>query len=165
VIAALLLVVFYYLDSKELILIRQHVPYKYFTIYFVAGFVFIASLIFCFIFGNQNIIYRVAASIASNKSPTITAWNAAYGILFGVTAFLSLISIAFYRYARYCIDLTLYRRRHGELAKTEEEIRNQKIKDSNLTEDEYKKMREETPTDNSGITTPTAGLIKHVDKE
>jgi hypothetical protein len=85
--------------------------------------------------------------------------------LFGVTALISIVSIAFYRYARYCIDLTLYRRRHGELVKAEEEIKNKKIQDAKLTDEEYKKIKESIPSDDSGITTPTAGLIKHVDKE
>jgi hypothetical protein len=71
VIAALMLIVFYYLDSKELILIKQHIPRKYFSIYFTAGFIFVVCLLFCFIFGNKTIISKVANSIAPGKEITI----------------------------------------------------------------------------------------------
>jgi hypothetical protein len=42
------------------------------------------------------------------------AIDAVYGIMFGVSALISLISVGLYRYAKFRIDLALLRRRRGE---------------------------------------------------
>ncbi|GHU48473.1 hypothetical protein FACS1894218_5470 [Bacilli bacterium] len=59
VIALFLLVLFYYFDSKDMKLIRTHIPKKYITMYFVAGmllaFTIVVSIIY-FTFTQRIII-------------------------------------------------------------------------------------------------------------
>jgi hypothetical protein len=68
--------------------------------------------------------------------------NATFGIWFGVSALISLISVGLYRYAKFKIDLTLLRRRRGET----------------LTEQQ---PTVELPKED----TPTAGLTSNADQE
>ncbi|MDR3257417.1 MAG: DUF5453 family protein [Mycoplasmataceae bacterium] len=137
-IAIILIALFYFFDSKEIYLVKQHVPQKYFKLYFVAGFVFIANLIFIFTF---------IACLKFISSPTIWGqnWliNGPYAILFGVSALISLISVGLYRYARFKIDLTLLRRRRGET------ITEQPSQPIEPTKDE----------------TPTTGLTSNADQQ
>ncbi|GHU31495.1 hypothetical protein FACS1894166_03050 [Bacilli bacterium] len=53
-------------------------------------------------------------SLVDKKWEIAPSVNLVYGLGFGIVALFSLISIGFYRYTRFKIDLTLYRRRHGE---------------------------------------------------
>jgi hypothetical protein len=75
--------------------------------------------------------------------------------MFGVVAFASIVTISIYRYGRYRIDLTIFRRRHGEII-AQQESNNQ----DNLT-------KNDDGNDSKDDTTqlPTANLIDHVDKE
>jgi hypothetical protein len=116
---------FYYFDAKEIYLIRQHVNVKYFRYYFIAGFIFVANVIFISIY---------SASIDSIKRTFDTehAINATLGILFGVSSLVSLISIGVYRYARFKIDLALAKRRHGESIKEEPTANTPTAIDSNV---------------------------------
>jgi hypothetical protein len=101
------MVIFYYFDSKEIYLIRQHIPRKHFNLYFAAGFVFVFNLIFVFTF--MSLIDPISKAFMQE-----IRINAAFGIVFGISALISLIAIGMYRYAKYKIDLALYLRRHGQ---------------------------------------------------
>jgi hypothetical protein len=115
---------FYFFDSKEIYLIRQHIPRKNFNLYFSAGFIFILNLIFVFT------IVAFADQISAPFRQDIRI-NVTFGIIFGISALISLVSIGIYRYAKYKIDLALYLRRHG---KTTDELKS----DLGKTTDELK---------------------------
>jgi hypothetical protein len=117
IVAIVLIGLFYYFDSKEIYLVRQHVPRKNFNLYFSAGFVFIFNLIFVFV------MMAFADEIRKSFDENI-AINVTFGIIFGVSALISLITIGIYRYVRYKIDLALYLRRRGEKPTEKEETEN-----------------------------------------
>jgi hypothetical protein len=108
---------FYYFDSKEIYLVKQHVPRKNFNLYFSAGFIFIFNLIFVFV------MMAFADKISASFQPDMKI-NVTFGIIFGVSALISLITIGVYRYAKYKIDLALYLRRRGEKPAEKEETEN-----------------------------------------
>jgi hypothetical protein len=108
---------FYYFDSKEIYLVKQHVPRKNFNLYFSAGFIFIFNLVFVFVM--MAFTDKISASFSSDVKINVT-----FGIIFGVSALISLITIGIYRYAKYKIDLALYLRRRGEKPTEKEEIEN-----------------------------------------
>jgi hypothetical protein len=113
----ILVALFYFFDSKEMYLLHQHVPKKMFRLYFSSGFIFIFNLIF--VFTMLPFVGRISEFFEANIKIKAT-----FGIIFGVSAFISLITIAVYRYAKYKIDLTLYLRRRGkdDTTKTEQNL-------------------------------------------
>jgi hypothetical protein len=107
ILSGALMGLFYFFDSREIYLVRQHIPRQYFTLYFLGGFIFVFNLIFVFIMiGFIDQIFE-----AFNQSSRV---NVSFGIIFGISALISLVTIGVYRYARYKIDLTLYLRRRGK---------------------------------------------------
>jgi hypothetical protein len=108
IVAIIIIGLFYFFDAKEIYLVKQHVPHKYIRLYFVPGFIFITNLIFVFTY------IALIDKIKSAFDSTIEI-NAAFGILFGITALISLITIGIYRYARYKIDLSIHLRRRGQM--------------------------------------------------
>jgi hypothetical protein len=101
--------VFYFFDARDIYLIRQHIPRKYFYSYFISGFIFVFNLIVIFVY--IALIHQIEQAI--DKDVQLKT-NIIFGILFGIAAIVSLVTIGMYRYAKFRIDLTLYRRRHGE---------------------------------------------------
>jgi hypothetical protein len=87
-----------------------------------------------------------------------------FALEFGISAFLTLISIGLYRYGKYRIEIAMYKRRHGEIIKQQEGVSKEKTKLQNLSEDEITIKRQEHD-DHSSIVTPTSNLINNVDKE
>jgi hypothetical protein len=49
---------FYFLDIKDMILIKQHLKKSTLTIYFAAGFIFIGTVLFSFINKEVNVIFE-----------------------------------------------------------------------------------------------------------
>jgi hypothetical protein len=102
---------FYFIDAREIYLVRQHIPQKYFRLYFAAGFIFIINLIV--ISTYVALIDKIQSSF--DISDLKTRISVTFAILFAVSAFISLVVIGVYRYAKYRIDLILYLRRRGEV--------------------------------------------------
>jgi hypothetical protein len=105
---------FYFFDSRNIFLIRQHITPRSFRLYFAAGFVFVLNLIIVYVY--LALIDKITAPLDASLRI-----NVGFGIIFGIAALISLITIGIYRYARYKIDLTLYLRRHGQATKDKEE--------------------------------------------
>jgi hypothetical protein len=107
------------LDAKDMVLIKQHLKKSTLIIYFIAGFVFIGAVIFSFIYNSA--IGKIASSL-SGGLPTLQSFSNAYLIGFIIVCFLSFVAIGLYRYAKYHIDLTIYRRRRGEAKPDQPEL-------------------------------------------
>jgi hypothetical protein len=105
--------VFYYLDLKDMILIKQHLKKSTLAIYFAAGFIFIVAVLFSFIYNMFT--NKIAAALnADAQGGNARTFDITYIIVFAVACFITLVAIAMYRYAKYKIDLTIFRRRRGE---------------------------------------------------
>jgi hypothetical protein len=106
-IGMILVCLFYYFEGKEMLLIRQHIKKKHITMFFVAGFIYIFNIIFIFVY------IALIDKIQHAFDPSYQI-NATFGILFGISSFITLITIGFYRYAKFKIDITMFRRKHGK---------------------------------------------------
>lgn len=113
-VALLLCGFFVWLEAKGIMNKAMHFRRKWLGWYLAALIVFIVAIIFSFIF---IVIFRTAyydqhSSLHSQKWPLI--------IYIVITGVLTLVSIGLQRYARFKIDLDIYKRTHGELPKKEE---------------------------------------------
>lgn len=102
---------FIWLESKGIMNKVAHFRRKWLWWYLVAIIVFIVAIIFTFVF---YWVYR-----QFYFAPNGPTWKVmiANPVVAGV---LTLVSIGLQRYARYKIDLDIYKRNHGELPKKEE---------------------------------------------
>jgi hypothetical protein len=110
---------FYFLDLKDMILIKQHLKKSTLTIYFAAGFIFIGAVLFSFIY--NMFIPNIAAQLNDGHAATPETIRITYIIDFAVACAITLLAVAMYRYAKYKIDLTIFRRRRGEEASSTSE--------------------------------------------
>lgn len=152
IVAAILITIFFYFETQELFYLKMHVPRKCFFFYLWSGVFFVAALIF------TMIMTPFIKPHSLNDTTLLMA------LLFGVSAFLTLVSVGLYRYGKFKIELAIYRRRHGETQKKQEEINKEKTQLQNLSDQELDKKRQEHD-DYSSITTPTSNLVNNVDKE
>jgi hypothetical protein len=146
--------VFYYFESRELFYLKAHVPKKCFYYYLSSGVFFLLAVL-------STILITPATSKLENIYGNIAL---PMGLMFGLTAFFSLIAIGLYRYGKFRIELAIYKRRHGEMLIKQEDVNKQKIELQSLTEEEIKQKRDAVD-DYSSITAPTSNLINNVDKE
>lgn len=102
--------------------------------------------------------------LVSKISPKLENITLPFALMFGVSAFLTLIAVGLYRYGKHKIELAIYRRRHGEMVKERENISKEKNKLQNMSDEEIKIKREEN-NDYANVSTPTSNLINNVDKE
>ena len=110
-IAALVLAGFFvWLEAKNTMPKAVHFRRKWLWWYLAALIVFVVSIIFNFLF---LIIYYNQIRI-----PIDADWPLIIYLV--ITGVLTLVAIGMQRYARYKIDLDIYRRKHGELPKKEE---------------------------------------------
>ena len=101
----------YYLETKELVLLKTHVPRECFFFFLLSGAIYTMALLFAFAMTGAT------QSITPHQPFTLSL-----ALNFGITAFLSLISIGLYRYGKYRIEMAMYKRRRGEVLKKQEEI-------------------------------------------
>lgn len=113
-ISLILVFIFYFFDSREMYLVRQHIDKKLVIKYFIGGFIYILNIIFmftytCFI---NKIMLSISSSLSNNTNASLPR-NITFGILFGIVGIITLVTLGYWRYIRFKIDLTLVRRRHG----------------------------------------------------
>ncbi|XQP55392.1 MAG: DUF5453 family protein [Mycoplasmoidaceae bacterium] len=140
-IAALLMCgVFIWFEAKNTMPKAVHFQRKWLYWYLASMIVFIVAIIFNFIY---IFIYR------NNRTnpDDIRQWSLI--IYFVITGVLTLVSIGLQRYARFKIDLDIYRRTHGELPKKEEM--------------EKDKAKLEKQNDDQQM--PSSGLADTIDKQ
>lgn len=148
------MIVFYWFESKELILIRQHVNKKWFNYYLLAGIAYIFNLIitFALVFIDINVIpdfFRMQMFI----------------IIFVVVALISLISIGLYRYGRFRIDLDLYRRKRGEELKKIKAKELEKLQHRNMKSSKYKNIKKQDGKNNDNEQIASSGLTNKIEKK
>lgn len=95
-----------------MILIKQHLKKSTLMIYFLAGFVVIAAVLFSFLY--NMFVLNIAAQLSGGSAGNSESFNITYIIEFAIVCTITLIAVAMYRYAKYKIDLTIFRRRRGE---------------------------------------------------
>ena len=110
IVALVLCGLFVWLEAKYTMPKAVHFQRKWLWWYLAAIIVFVVSIIFNFIF--------IAIFKGYAKFPLSQTWPLIIYIV--ITAVLTLVSIGLQRYARFKIDLDIYRRTHGELPKKEE---------------------------------------------
>lgn len=110
IVAIILCGLFIWLEAKNTMPKAVHFQRKWLWWYLSALIVFVCSIIFNFAF--LMIYYNTTWTPGSDLWPLI--------IYMVVTGVLTLIAIGLQRYARFKIDLDIYRRKHGELPKKEE---------------------------------------------
>jgi energy-coupling factor transporter transmembrane protein EcfT len=145
---------FFYFETKELVYVKMHVPRKCFHIFISSGVLYIVALLFVF-------FMTPAVTKISNDPLNMTL---PFSLMVGICGFLTLIALGLCRYSKFCIETAIYKRRHGEMLKNQEDVLKQKIDLQNLSDDEIKNKRQEHE-DYSSIKTPTSNLVNHVDKE
>lgn len=139
IVALILCGVFIYLEAKGIMAKVAHFRKKWLYWYLAAMIVFVVAILFCFIF-----IFIFKGShhdLDDGMRQTMLI------IYFTITGVLTLVSVGLQRYARFKIDLDIYRRLHGEMPKKEEEI----------------KERSKAPSDSSAQ--PTSGLTDEINNQ
>lgn len=149
-----LAMIFYYFETKELFYLKMHVPHQCFYYYLSSGIIFLIALLFT----------MVMTPSITKISPGYTNITLPFALLFGITGFLTLISIGLYRYGKFKIEVAIYKRRHGEMINKQEETLKEKDELQKLSDDEIKNKRQEHES-YSSVSTPTSNLISNVDKE
>jgi hypothetical protein len=129
---------FYYFDSKDLYLLKQHIPIKYFRLYFIGGFIFLIDVIFvvCYTIFNQSIQTHIGLTNT-------------FVVCMVISIFISLISVIVYRYSKYKMDRIIFLRKRGQNTNPDKQSSNIPEKRSVSTDE----------------TLASSGLINHVDKE
>jgi xanthosine utilization system XapX-like protein len=135
----------------------MHVPKKCFNYYLFSG-------VFCILAILLSILMTSLMLKIIPSPPLINKIHFAFGLMFGIVVGLTLIAVALYRYGKNCIEVAIYKRKHGENLKNQNELLNQKNNLKNMSEDEIKLKRKENE-DYSSVTTATSNLINNVDKE
>lgn len=140
IVALLMCGLFIWFEAKTTMPKAVHFQRKWLYWYLAALIVFVVAIIFNFIY---IFIYM------GNIKPTDRRqWSLI--IYFVITGVLTLVSIGLQRYARYKIDLDIYRRTHGELPKKEE-----------MEKDKAKLEKQETKDSQM----PSSGLADSIDKQ
>lgn len=135
---------FVWLELRDISPKIMHFHKKWLTFYIVSASFFVLTILFNTLFFCIASRYQEVMIKGSTKK-----WI--WIIYLVITVVLSLVSIGFQRYARYRIDLDVYRRKHGE-----------EIKDNESKKPE--EVKAEKPVEPSEVTTPTGGLIDQMDK-
>ena len=100
------LIIFIYFDYKDITLKIMHFQKKWIYFYIISICIFVTSIIFSTIF--FIFLFDKWPSLDNNLKQSLLI------IYLGITILLSLLSIGVNRYARFKIDLDVYRRRHGQ---------------------------------------------------
>lgn len=137
---------FIWLESKNTMPQAVHFQRKWLKWYLAALIVFVGAIVFNFIF---LVVFLTQTGFFW---PSKVTWPLI--IYMVITGVLTLVSIGLQRYARYKIDLDIYRRKHGELPKKEEiekdEAKVEKEIESKM-QDKKKKEIDSTPKASSGL--------------
>lgn len=132
IIALVLCGFFIWIEARTTMPKAVHFQRKWLRWYLAAMIAFVCSIIFNFIF---LIIFNLLIFWPDKQTwPLI--------IYMVITGVLTLVAIGLQRYARYKIDLDIYRRKHGELPKKEEIEKDKK---------KAEKEKGEKPTVTSGL--------------
>ncbi|XQP55659.1 MAG: DUF5453 family protein [Mycoplasmoidaceae bacterium] len=141
IVALILCGIFIYLEAKGIMAKAAHFRKKWLHWYLAAMIVFVVAILFCFIFIFIFNGYHPSIKDDHNRVQMFLV------IYFVITGVLTLVSVGLQRYARFKIDLDIYRRLHGEMPKKEEEI----------------KERSKAPSDSSAQ--PTSGLTDEINNQ
>ena len=133
--------IFIWLEAKGIMNKVMHFRKKWLWFYLAALIVFVIAVIYTFVF--LFIFVHFYWSDDAGKSVLI-----ADIVVAGV---LTLIAIGIQRYARFKIDLDMYRRTHGEVPKAEENAKEEKKQEAKIDQ----------PTQDQ----PTSGLVDSIDKQ
>ncbi|MBQ0045366.1 MAG: DUF5453 family protein [Mycoplasma sp.] len=133
IIALILCGFFIWIEARTTMPKAVHFQRKWLWWYLAAMIVFVCSIIF-------NFIFLIVFNLFYWPGPDKQTWPLIIYIV--VTGVLTLIAIGLQRYARYKIDLDIYRRKHGELPKKKEIEKDQK---------KASKAKDDKPTATSGL--------------
>lgn len=105
---------FVWLEAKGIMNKVMHFRRKWLYWYLVALIIFVVAIIFTFTY--------IAIFRTFFFDPSSSQFDQTWPLIIDMvlTGVLTLVSIGFQRYARYKIDLDIYKRTHGELPKKEE---------------------------------------------
>ena len=109
-IAVALAILFVYLEQRLIMPKQMHFQRKWLKFYLAAIIIFVCAIVF-------NSIFFVAC-INKTSSFDKKSWQLIVHLV--VTGVLTLVAIGFQRYARFKIDLDIYRRNHGEEIKQDD---------------------------------------------
>lgn len=139
---------FGYFEVKDIAPKIMHFQRKWLKFYIIAFSIFVVAILF-------NVCYYL---FFLSKSDLIVLKNQKWQLIvyFAITGVLTLVSIGFQRYARFRIDLDVYRRKHGEEIKNKEDLKKEKKE----TKPEQKPEEKKQP----GQQGASGGLIDQMDK-
>ena len=143
---------FIWLEAKGIMNKAMHFQRKWLYWYLTALIIFVVSIIFSFAYFAifRTKFFDPSSSVFEKTWPLIIDV-----VLVGV---LTLVSIGFQRYARYKIDLDIYKRNRGELPK-KEEMEKDKAK---LEKQEAKQNDEQAPSDEKLMSGSYSGIESNV---
>lgn len=133
---------FIWLEAKGIMNKSMHFRKKWLWFYLSALIVFVVAIIYTFIF----LFIFVHFYWSEDVRKTVLIADIV------VAGFLTLVAIGLQRYARFKIDLDMYRRTHGEIPKAEENAKE---------EAKRKETKSTTPTSDQ----PTSGLVDSIGKQ
>lgn len=143
-IAIVLAAVFMWLESKDTMPKAVHFQKKWLWFYLTALIIFCSSIIF-------NTVWFVLVLNEGKAFGHANQWKLI--VYFVITGVLTLVAIGFQRYARFRIDLDIYRRKHGQ---------NPKAKDDAKAEAKAKAKQEKIKKSDAKA---TSGLLDEIDKK
>jgi len=143
-IAIVLAGLFMYMEAKDTMPKAVHFQKKWLWWYLAALIVFCVSIIF-------NAVWYVLMINDNFARAKSQQWVLI--VYFVITGVLTLVAIGFQRYARFRIDLDIYRRKHGQ---------NPKAKDDAKEEAKAKAKQEKVKKSDSKA---TSGLLDEIDKK
>lgn len=134
---------FIWLEAKGIMNKVMHFRKKWLKFYLAALIVFVSAVIYTFVF---NFVFRHFYFQDPDKYKDVLIADIV------VAGVLTLVSIGLQRYARFKIDLDMYRRTHGEVPKAEEDAK-----------EETKKQ--EVKSEQSSSSQATSGLTDSITKQ
>jgi membrane protein YdbS with pleckstrin-like domain len=100
----------FYFNNKDMALIKNNVPKKYVTLFYISNIVFFVFIFAC------TVLFTVLVIILFQQRALIDE-TTAFAITFAVSAVFSIIAISLNRYALYAMEFEIYKKRYGEIAK------------------------------------------------
>jgi len=144
---------FVWLELKDLSPKIMHFQRKWLKFYIISASFFVAAIIF------NAIFFCICGQRQEFMPGSDKKW--VWIIYLVITIVLTLVAIVFQRYARYRIDLDVYRRKHGEEIKQKEDLAKAKAEEEKAKKPEEIKTHE---IKDSTIDKPTGGLVEQMDK-
>ena len=153
----LIIGLFIFFENKQISPKIHHFQKKWLKFYIISMLVYFIAFILSIVSFLLVSIGGLKPNVAADASMITTI----YIIFFSLVAVISAISTGIYRYARFKIDLDLYRRKRGVVVVEETKALEEKKQRQSLEKEEYEKIKEssEKTSHHPSQTSASSGLF------